>query len=235
MKPTVPRCARRGAWLQTLLAGLALAGASTFAADPEVTLQRWLNTQTNLASWSADFIQTRHLKVLTQPLTAPGRVWFVAPDKFRWELGQPPQSIALRAGQDLLILSPSLKRAERYAMSDLARGPMKDAASLMDAGFPRDAAEFHRQFHVLGLAETNAVFIYRLEPRSAPVRKLLPELDIELSVGSLALSATELRFADGSRLRNDFTNVIVNPAVDPAIFTPPMGADWKITEPMKSK
>ena len=216
---------------------LVLLGATAALAGPEddALLNRWLARQTNVTSWSADFVQTRHLKALTQPLTTPGRVWFVAPDKFRWELGAPAQSIALRAQDDLLVIAPRLKRAERYSLADFASGPMKDALALLDTGFPRDAADFHRRFDLLGLGRTNDTYAFRLQPRAAAVRKLLPELTVLVGTNDFRLSGTELVFTDGSRLRNDFTNASENPAIDPALFTPPMDATWKVTEPLKPK
>ena len=216
---------------------LTLLGANTALAGPEddALLNRWLARQTNVTAWSADFVQTRHLKALTQPLTTPGRVWFVAPDQFRWELGTPAQSIALRAKDDLLVIAPRLKRAERYSLADFASGPMKDALALLDTGFPRDAADFHRRFDLLGLARTNDTYAFRLQPRAAAARKLLPELTIVIGTNDFRLSATELVFTDGSRLRNDFTNATENPVIDPARFKPPMDATWKVTEPLKPK
>ena len=66
---------------------------------------QWIAVQTNLQSWSADFTQTRSLKVLAQPLISTGKVW-VAPSRFRWELGQPAQTIALRQPDQLVIIYP---------------------------------------------------------------------------------------------------------------------------------
>src|SRR5437016_3705983 len=68
---------------------------ATGAASPELNPQvaSWLAAQTNVQSWSANFVQTRSLKSLTQPLTATGHVWFAAPSRFRWELGNPAQTI----------------------------------------------------------------------------------------------------------------------------------------------
>ena len=51
------------------------------AADPALTA--WLSAQINLQTWSAEVIQTRTLKTLTQPLTNTGHIWFAA----RPELG----------------------------------------------------------------------------------------------------------------------------------------------------
>ena len=64
------------------------------AADTNAMLTAWFAAQTNLQTWSASFIQTRSLKTLVQPLTSTGRVSVASPDRFRWELGDPPQTIA---------------------------------------------------------------------------------------------------------------------------------------------
>src|SRR5215467_3265870 len=70
----------------------------------------WLATQTNVHSWSADFVQTRTFKSLVQPLTATGHVWFVEPNQFHWELGHPPQTIAVKSADEMMLIYPRLKR-----------------------------------------------------------------------------------------------------------------------------
>src|ERR1700744_795143 len=92
-----------------------VAATALRAADYDAEFNRWFEVQTNLQSWSGDFIQTRHLTVLNQPLLTPGKVW-VKRGEFRWEVGQPAQTIVLRTPDQLLILYPRLKRAEKYPL-----------------------------------------------------------------------------------------------------------------------
>src|SRR5690349_18299515 len=73
----------------------------SFSAETNSLLTSWLAAQTNIQTWSADFVQTRTFKALAQPLTATGHVWFAEPNRFRWELGRPPQTIAVRAAQEM--------------------------------------------------------------------------------------------------------------------------------------
>ena len=68
-------------------------------ASVEAMFDKWYAVQTNLQSWSASFTQTRALKVLTQPLVSTGKVW-VAPGRFRWELGDPIRTLAVREPED---------------------------------------------------------------------------------------------------------------------------------------
>jgi len=201
----------------------------------EPVLRQWLARQTNLTTWTADFVQTRNLKALTQPLTTPGKVWFRAPAQFRWELGQPAQSVALRGEADLLILAPKLKRAERYPVAAFATGPMGDALALLDTGFPRDATAFTNRFAILGLAETNATHAFRLQPRAKAAQKVLTELTVFVATNDFQLRATELVFRDGSRLRNDFTNAVENAPIEAGQFEPALDATWKVTEPLRGR
>ena len=234
---TIRRAALRG-----LLGFLALDQSPGLAAPLKANpteiavLQRWLDQATTLTTWHADVVQTRHLKALTQPLTSLGQVWFAAPDRFRWELGRPPQSLVFREGNELLMLSPRLKRAERFSLSKVAPGPMQDALALLDTGFPRNAAEFQQRFHLLSVLTnqpgTNGSFhALRLQPSAAGARRFLPELRVEVTAADFQLVATELVFADGSRLRNDFTDPQVNPPLDPALFRTNLDASWKVLSP----
>ena len=113
-------------------------------------LTAWLAGQTNIRSWSSDFVQTRRLKSLTQPLTASSHMWFAAPNRFRWELGRPAQTIAVRAPDELLIFYPQLKRVEKFPLNAAKPGPCGDALSLLEAGFPRSRTELEAQLLKFG-------------------------------------------------------------------------------------
>ncbi|HEY6170578.1 MAG TPA: outer membrane lipoprotein carrier protein LolA [Verrucomicrobiae bacterium] len=207
------------------------AGAPSHGADANAVLAAWLAVQTNLVTWQAQFTQTRALSTLTQPLTARGRVWFAAPDRFRWELGEPPQTIAVRQPDQVLILYPRLKRAERYPLDAGAAGPWKDAMALLDAGFPRSRAEVESRFNILSLVEVGGGHQLTMQPRSASARRLMPEIQLTFATKDGAMLATQMKFADGSTMRNDFTNVVVNPKLDEASFNPTLGADYQVTQP----
>lgn len=201
------------------------------ADETNSVLDSWFAAQKNVHTWSADFVQTRALKTLTQPLISKGRISFAAPDDFRWELGQPAQTIALRHGDEMFVIYPRLKRAERYPMGANAPQQLRETMSLLEAGFPHDRKEFDSQFEILSLMETNGAWQLDLQPKDVFARRMMPELRIGLATNDFSLASTELIFVDGSRMRNDFTNAVVNPALDENLFkwSPPAG--YKVTEP----
>ena len=208
-----------------------LTAANLRAADTNAVLDAWFAAQASVRSISADFVQTRTLKTLVQPLKASGHLWFAPPNQFRWELGHPAQTIALRHADEMFVIYPRLKRAEHYPLGASAPREWRDAMSLLDAGFPRTRADFDSQFQLQSLTATNGTWLLALQPRTAAARQIMPELRVSLATNDFSLAGTELVFVDGSRMRNDLTNVVMNAPLDETIFQWKAPADFKVTEP----
>jgi outer membrane lipoprotein-sorting protein len=203
------------------------------AAESNALTVAWLTAQTNVQTWSADFVQTRTLKALTQPLTATGHVWFSEPNRFHWEIRDPTPTIAVRNANEMLVITPRLKRVERFPLTGNQTGPWRDALALLEAGFPRSQADLESRFHILARTVTNETCELTLQPQSAAARRLMPQLKIAFATNDFALRATELQFADGSTMRNDFTNATLNPKLDEKLFAPEIDKDFKVVEPLK--
>ena len=62
---------------------------------------------------------------------------------------------------------------------------------------------------------------------------MMPQIKIAFDTNDFSLRATELQFADGSTMRNDFMNPVLNPKVDEGMFAPQIPADYKIIEPLR--
>ena len=215
-----------------LVVGVAVGTHPAAATDTNAVLDAWFAAQRNVQTWSADFTQIRHFKTLTQPLLTAGRLWFAAPADFRWELGVPAQTIALRRNGDMFLIYPRLKRAEHYALDASAPKEWRDSMALLNAGFPRNRVEFAAQFKVLSLVATNREWQLRLEPTSKFARQWMPELGLGLATNDYALTRTELVFMDGSSMRSEFTNAVMNPHPDTNLFRWEPPADFKVTTPL---
>ena len=202
------------------------------AGDYDAQFEKWFQVQTNLQSWAGDFTQTRTLTVLNQPLISHGKVW-VKPGEFRWELGQPAQTIVLRTPEQLLIVYPRLKRAEKYPLDAVPTGPMKDALALLDASLPRDRATMERSFALLSAMETNSILQMTLQPRSEAARKFIGQIVIGFHTNDFTIAITEMKFADGSKLHNEFTNVVLNQPIEAKMFAAELPADYTVVEPLK--
>jgi outer membrane lipoprotein-sorting protein len=203
------------------------------AANTNSFLEAWLSAQSQLKTWTADFTQTRMLKTLKKPLTAKGHLTFAVPNNFRWQLGEPAQTIAVRNSNEMTVIYPKLKRAERYPLGGAGNEPWRDALALMDAGFPTSRAELEQRFKLTSLQITNDLAQITMEPRSAMAKKFMSEVQLTLRTNDFSMTANQLQFSDGSILRNEFTNSVKNPALPTNAFTAAIGADYTVVEPMK--
>jgi outer membrane lipoprotein-sorting protein len=202
-------------------------------AELSPALSSWLAAQTKIQTWSADFVQTRTLKSLAQPLSSPGHIWFATPDRLRWELGSPPQTIVLKVGSELLITYPKLKRVEHFPLTGEATGPWRDALNLLQATFPRSESELQSQYTIISQIVHDQTCEVVLQPKSINARQMIPEFRISFDTQDSSLRWTQLKFGDGSILRNDFKQQVVNPKLDEAMFQPAIPADYKSVEPLK--
>jgi outer membrane lipoprotein-sorting protein len=212
---------------------LMLTTCCALAADTNAFFSAWLTAQSELKTWSADFTQTRTLKTLKQPLTSTGRLIFQAPNNFRWELGNPATTMAIRNSNEMVVVYPKLKRAEKYPLSGAGNEPWRDALALMDAGFPSSRAELESRFKLNSLSVSNDVAIVTMEPRSSMARRFMNEVQLRIRTNDFSMAANQLRFADGSILRNDFTNAVKNPPIITNAFSAELPKDYKVVEPMK--
>ncbi len=221
---------RRAVWTALALGLGCMVGHS---AETSAVLDGWFAAQTHLHTWTAEVVQTRTLTVLTQPLVASGRVWVALPDRFRWELGQPAQTIALRRPAELFVIYPRLKRAEKYALDGKQAGPWRDALALLDASFPSSRAALEARFQLLAVRPTNTVFLVTLQPLSPLARRMMKQIEVGLRTNDFSLASTELTFSDGSTLRNDFTRAVANGPLPGDIFDANLAPDVTVVEPLR--
>jgi outer membrane lipoprotein-sorting protein len=182
-------------------------------------VKRWIARQEDFRAVTADFIQTRSLRALKSPLASEGRLWFKAPSSFRWELGNPAKTIVLRKGDALFMIQPAKKRAERSS-ADARPGkpsPMQ-ALGMMSFPFARDFGDFQRQFETLSISTEGTRCHLEVLPRDAQARKFLSALKLDFNTANGHLIGFELATREGSSLRNEFTNVQVNPKIPASVF-----------------
>ena len=204
--------------------GLLFVLISAFGNDEDL-LSRWLASQQSIKAWSAEFTQVRTFPTLSKPLETPGRVVFEAPSSFRWELGIPARTIAVRSEHSVTIYYPRLKRAERYPLGDEAKGPWRDAMILLDAGFPRSREELEKRFVMVEVKKEEGLGHLVLRPRSIRARRMLPRLRFKFSLETLELKESEFEFADGSIMRNEYRKSESNPSLDEHVFSLPLPGD----------
>jgi outer membrane lipoprotein-sorting protein len=212
---------RASTMIRALLAAVLAFNTVAIAAEPLdfTPVKRWIAKQEDFRAVMADFTQTRSLRALKSPLTSEGRLWFKAPSSFRWEIGTPAKTVVLRKGESLFLIQPAKKRAERSAADAKPNKPSPmQAMGMMTFPFARDFADFQRQFETLSISTEGTRCHLEVLPRDAQARKFLSALKLDFHTTTGHLIGFEMATRDGSSLRNEFTNVQVNPKIPASIF-----------------
>ena len=85
----------------------------------------------------------------------------------------------------------------------------------------------------MSATQTNTALELVMQPRSAAARKYMTELRVVVSSNDFGPVATELRFSDGSWMRTDFTNAVLNAPLPEGVFEAKLGPDVKVVEPLR--
>ncbi len=187
---------------------------------PDVTpIKRWIDSQKEVKTFYSEFQQERQLRALKKPIVKPGRLWFAAPDSFRWELGQPPATIALqKSQQDLLVLEPAKKQGKRYTVDELREEGRARGAAFLEAGFPRTYETFDRIFKVTDTTLKNNVYEVTASIRDRKTAVALRKVVFHIDAKSYDLRQLYLRFRDSSSITTTFGKTQKNPRIPASKF-----------------
>lgn len=213
-----------------IVALLAINGA-VWAADTDALIDKIISHQSKIRTWQAEFTQIRHLPSLKKPLRTPGKVWFQHTGEFRWELGRPARSIAIRSQQQITILSPRLKLAEVYPLTTDQSGPWRDALALLEVGFPSSRSALEQKFVVKQIEERSEGIHVVLLPRKKSARQFLGEIRMEFGTTN-QLSATEMSFSHGARIRTEFSQGVSNEMIEDASFDASIPSGFRVSHPL---
>lgn len=204
-----------------LLLAIFFTAAAARAAGPLdfTPVKKWISRQEDFRAVTADFRQTRALRALKSPLASEGRLWFKAPSSFRWEVGTPAKTIVLRQGESLLLIQPAKKLVERSAANAKPDKPSPmQALGMMSFPFARDFADFNRTFETLSIDTEGSRCHLEVLPRDPQARKFLSALKLDFNTATGHLLGFEIATKEGSSLRNEFSNVAVNPKIPASVF-----------------
>lgn len=209
------------------LAGIGLAVLSLFpvsspvarAADLSV-VQRWMATNRGVQSVRIDFTQIRRMRSLKIPVRQDGTLWLHYPtDRFRWQTGDPPQTIVVRRGPRLFILRPQMKKFEIRPFESSGGGARSLGA--LAGGFPRDMDEFQRRYRVLRIVRDQAVFHVVTKPLGS-VGRGVSSFTYVVGADDFRLRGLEIVLEDGSAVETVFNRVQPNIPIPDPLFAPPL-------------
>ena len=182
----------------------------------DAVLDGWLERQATVSSLDASFTQQRKLPSLKEPVTTPGRISFAKPDKFRWQLGEPMQTLAVSDGTTLTLIEESEKSVRQIPKD----APQAARFSLLSGKAFESKEAFYQSFEIIESRITAGIHQFTLKPKDRRMRSNVPWVFIDIDPVKKEMRAMELEMQDKSRVRTVFENPRFNTKLPDALFKP---------------
>jgi outer membrane lipoprotein carrier protein len=176
-------------------------------------------------STQADFQEQRVIRLMKNPVTSSGTVWFQTPNKFRREVKGNSPSITVSDGRDLWIYYPKFKSAERYP---LGKGsPLDATVAAINSALNLENVE--GSFNITA-TKTDTGHELQLLPRTAAMKRVFQKLDLRIN-NEFRVEGTDMLLPNGDRIVTTYSNQ-KRAAIPPATFEfkPPPGTE--VTTPL---
>lgn len=139
-------------------------------------LKQWADAQKTMPDMAVSFRQTRTTPALKAPLTTTGKFWRFQDGAFRWELGQPAETVLVN---DLTEFRVREGKGEWQKLDE------KDARYRMWSRFlsgnEASPEEIQQHFLVDAVEQNDDVTAVSMRPKAPFVRRHLKQLDLQIS------------------------------------------------------
>lgn len=189
-------------------------------ASPDIApLREWFESQGEVRSVRATFVQERRLRTLKRPIRDTGRLWFEAPWRFRWELGSPVRMLAVQSTEhEVTVVEPRRKRATILDLHDPANRERFDRLGFLRPGATQDPDEFEKAFTLRRLVRAGDVIECELGFRDRRLAAAVLKVTMRIDVARDRFDEFAIHFRDQSTISVRFEQVERNVTIEPDIF-----------------
>lgn len=166
-----------------------------------------------LRTFTAAFTETTSSSLLTRPLVASGTVAVERPGRVALRYTVPDQRLVLIDDNRMTIAWPA--RGVRESR-DIGASQRRVQKYFVD-GSPD---ELRRHFQITATATSARGYRLAMIPTRNQIKEGLSRLDMTIDGTTLLMSAMTMTFPNGDTKEMTFTDVKVNPALDPGTFIP---------------
>ena len=196
---------------------LALMFSTSLQSADLSVVKKWMATNSGVSSVKIAFTQKRTMRSLKVPIRQSGTLWMdYGRSRFRWETGNPAQTIVTKKSGDLLIMRTLGKKFERRRFSS---GGNNQGMAVMAGGFPRSMSEFTRKYRVLSTEKRSNTFRIATQPLGS-AGKGVSQVTFIVKASGYRLVGMDIKLKDGSSIDTAFNRVQLNASVPANLFSP---------------
>jgi outer membrane lipoprotein carrier protein len=163
-------------------------------------LDAWLVRQSSIRTLEVSFTQERRLPALKQVVSSPGKLSFAKPNRVRWQLGEPAETLAISDGTTLTLIEDAGKSVRQIP----ADSPRAARFSMLSGGSFANPEAFHAAFTIVETRVALGIHQYTLQAKDRRMRSEVPWIFIDIDPARNELRALEMELRDRSRVRTLF-------------------------------
>jgi len=203
------------------------APAASGAPSLDEILSRFDRAQTGIRTMTANFTETKDLKLLREPVVSKGKFYYTRPNDILWEYTDPTAKVFLIRKDELLAYYPQQRRAERVDISRF------QSRLLKVFGIGQLSEDLNKYYDLALAPKQPAPGLYDLilTPRRRMVKKRIAQVRFWIDAKSFLPVRMEYFEQDGDRTILSFDETHVNAAIDEATYRIelPPGVDIQTT------
>lgn len=196
---------------------LALTVSSPLQSADLSVVKKWMATNSGVKSVKIAFTQKRTMRSLKLPIRQNGTLWMdYGRNRFRWETGDPAQTIVTKQAGNLLIMRTRGKKFERRPFSTSGDN---QGMAVMAGGFPRSLSEFKRKYRILSTEKLKDTYRIVTQPLGS-AGKGVSQFTFIVQASGYRLAGMEIKLKDGSSIDTMFNSIQLNASVPGSLFSP---------------
>lgn len=172
--------------------------------------------QKETRTWSADFVQTLHMRGMRAPVVSEGTITYRAPDALRIDFSKPAGEFVLAIGDRLFLQKAGKRLAEKSLSGDSAGKPIQSLLGLLQ-GRP---AEGEDQFEA-EVSNENGTYVITLTKKPDAGGRLPKRITNVVSEATLNIQQVLVELPNGGNLSYRFQNITRNRPVGAEVFSFP--------------
>jgi outer membrane lipoprotein-sorting protein len=171
--------------------------------------------ESDLKTLTAQFVETSTSTLLAKPLVARGTLAVIRPSRVALRYTAPEARTVLIDGEVMRVIWPARALDQKTGIGAAQR-------RIQQYFVAKSPSQLRSHFEIVAreAIERPGTWLVSMTPKRKQIRAGLTKLDLWIEQKAVLLNAMQLTFPNGDTKLMEFSDVVLNPAIDASMFTP---------------
>ena len=202
--------------LLTLLCAVSAMAASLTAQQEQEVIGKINRTVSGLKSMSCTFTQAKFLSLLSDKMVSEGKMYYIRPNKLRWEYTNPYQYLFIFNGNKVYVGNKSRKDVIDTNNNKI----FKEVARIMMSTVTGTALSNSSDF-AIDVADVNNRWQITLIPKKKEMKRMFSNIVLSFDKSNLMISEINIYEKNNDRTNIKLNDIKTNSVVDETLFAIP--------------